>query len=517
MKIVLLAVNAKYVHSALAVWLLAAGVREFAKTPWEAHVIESTIQQSDADIAKQIAAHNPDAIGISTYIWNAAKLPGLIFLLREQLPDAVIILGGPEASHNAEYWLAIGAGHIIRGAGERALPELLDGLANPPGAVAPPLLIGGAWGEWSDPYTPEYLAALHGRIAYLETSRGCPYRCAFCLSAGSGVINLPLQDAKERLRKLSRSGAKTVKLVDRTFNCDRERAYDLFEYIMQLDTPCRFHFEVAADLFDARTLALLEAAPPGRIQLETGLQSYHDLTLKAITRKSNLQEAEANIRALLRPGNIHMHADLIAGLPHETMDTFAEGFDRAYTLGAHTLQLGFLKLLHGSALREQAGTLGIQHSQEPPYEIISTPWMSADDLRIVKQAENALRHTYNQCRFQAALRYVLAATHMRPFALYRAMGEAVPNHGIALDDYAERLAGVWLALPNTKEEALRDAMLFDWLGMVKGKNRPPFLKQPGRRHEAAVLSTGRTIAVDVKDRDPVTGLYRVIHDPSPPG
>ena len=538
-KVVILAINAKYIHSALSVWVLSEGVFRYARTAHDVKVVEVTIHHHDSDIAGLVEAHKPDVVGISTYIWNASKLPGLLRLLRERLPSAAFVLGGPEAAHNAEYWLDNGADFVLRGEGERSFPALIDMLAG----KAPPEPIPGlcqkqngkthvtpeaqSCGDFIDPYNDAYFTALGGKIAYIETSRGCPFSCAFCLSGGSGVRFMPLETAKEQIRRLAGSGARTIKFVDRTFNCNARRAYELFEYIIGLDTPCNFHFEVAADLFDQPTLLLLTAAPPGRIQFEAGLQSFYEPALKASSRRTDLKKAGENIRALLMARNIHIHLDLIAGLPYETLPDFMDSFDQAYGLGMHTLQLGFLKLLYGSAMRERWKS--IVCSQLPPYEIISSPWLSPSDLTVIKHAENALQRTYNKGRFLSALRYLLSASGLRPFSFYHALGQAVPNHGTQLEDYVGQLYSYCATLPGVESDALLDHMTADWLGMVKGKNMPPFLRAAkesdrrlrqvvakaedllGRRisrGETSVLRGGGGVFVDSEKRDPVTGLYQ---------
>lgn len=580
---VILAINAKYVHSSLSAWMLAAGVSQYARLPHAVTVVEATINQQLDDIAKQVAAHRPDVVGVSTYIWNAAKLPKLLALLRDALPQTVFVLGGPEAAHNAAYWLDCGADFVICGEGEYRFAAFLDavaegkhcdlkggpvsgtGLAHHTGQGAECAQLQAAEGghhsvndepasgikerfshgqgascvqlqaaaecvqlqaaELLDPYSADFFDALGGRIAYIETSRGCPFRCAFCLSGASDVRFFPLDTAKEQLRKLSRSGTQTVKFVDRTFNCNVKRAYELFEFVIGLDTACCFHFEVAADLFDAPTLALLRTAPAGRIQLEAGLQSFFAPALKASSRQTDLDKAERNIRAILDGQNIHVHLDLIAGLPHERLPDFAQGFDRAYAIGAHTLQLGFLKLLHGSALR--ARETEIICAQEPPYEILHSPWLAAADIATLKKTENALQHTYNKGRFLSALRCVLAVTEMRPFAFYRMMGEAVANHATPLKDYAADIYRFCIALAGVDADTLRGHMICDWLGMSKGANMPEFLrvedkrrKQAAetaqrllgrklRRHEVAMLPSGTAVFVDSESRDAVTGLYKI--------
>ncbi|MCL2404659.1 MAG: DUF4080 domain-containing protein [Defluviitaleaceae bacterium] len=535
-KVVLLAINSKYVHSALSVWVLAKGISEYAHKAHDVEIIEATIHQQDSEISAAIATHKPDVVGISTYIWNAAKLPGLLKLLKEQLPNCIFVLGGPEASYNADYWLASGADYVIHGEGERQLPVFLDALGdkNTGNHIHESTLTEQC--NPLDPYNATYISTLKNRLAYLETSRGCPYSCAFCLSGESKLIFFPIQTAKEQLCKLSKSGARTIKLIDRTFNINPQRAYQLFEYVISLDTSCCFHFEVAADLFDERTLMLLNTAPPGRIQFEAGLQSYHEPTLKAVSRKADLTKAEQNIKTLLVPGNIHIHVDLIAGLPHETLAIFKDSFDRAYKLGAHDLQLGFLKLLHGSSLRKQAGELGILYQESPPYEIISSSWLSVSDIRTLKQTENALRHTHNKGRFLSTIKYVLFQSadnklKLRPFTLFHKLGEYCENHGLPLEDYAKKIHDCFLTIPGIDKDALESCMICDWLAMVRGKNMPGFLRKPdtkrkqtisaiekkiGRtigREEVAFLPSGKAVFVDVNDRDVVTGLYKLYPNP----
>jgi hypothetical protein len=307
---------------------------------------------------------------------------------------------------------------------------------------------------------------------------------------------------------------------------------------MKLDTGCRFHFEVAADLFDERTLALLETAPPGRIQFEIGLQSFFEPTLKAVSRKTNLEKATRNITELLRGKNIHIHLDLISGLPYESLHDFQNSFRRTYELKPHILQLGFLKLLHGSILRKQAGDLKIEYSTEAPYEIQSSQWLSTDDIQILKHVENALRHTYNKSRFLRTIDYALAVSNLKPFSFYRALGEAAPNHGTALQDYAVQVFDFCMGLANVESDELRDHMVCDWLGMVKGKNMPGVLRNSDKRHkqefericnivgdatlgvpltemreirrdEVRILLSGKTVFVDSSGRCPITGLYEV--------
>jgi radical SAM superfamily enzyme YgiQ (UPF0313 family) len=480
MKIVILAINSKYIHSSLSAWLLA---RSLSCDSHEIRVVEANINQDYTNIAESVCAHKPGKVLISTYIWNAAILPRVIAKIRGLLPNITIILGGPEAAHNRRFWLENGADEVDTGQV-----------------------------DFIDPYTPECLAALAGRIAYIETSRGCPFSCAFCLSGSEAVRFVHIDAVYEQLHKLAQSQAKMVKLTDRTFNCNPSRANEIFRFVIGLDTDKCFHFEVAADLFDDSTLALLASAPPGRIQLEIGIQSFCEAALQAVNRVTDLVKAEKNIKTLLSAGNIHVHVDLIAGLPHETLTEFIRSFNRAYEFKAHHLQLGFLKMLHGSRIRNEYDS--ILFIDKPPYEITSSPWLSEADLRLLKTVENNLNRTYNKARFVKSIEHLLKISRIDPFSLYSQIGTTA--------DEIYRFGG---------GADLLECLIIDWLASFKGENLPDFMRicdsrkhnqirqlaqgHLGRkiaRNEAAVLPTGGAY-VDSKSRDPVTGLYKVVFIP----
>ena len=517
--VVLLAINSKFIHSNPAVWLIKAGVEAFAQAAYDVNVVEATIHQSSDEIADEVSAFEPDIIGVSTYIWNASMLPDLLYVIRKRLPDIQIILGGPEAENNMEHWLSNGADYVLAGKGEYTFPAFLNGNIDLPIEMTNKSSI--------ELYTDEYVKAVNNRIIYFESSRGCPFNCSYCMSAETNVEFFPLETVKEQLSKLAKLDSKSIKFVDRTFNCNQKRAYELFEYVIALDTNCNFHFEVAADLFDMETINLLSTAPPGRIQLEIGLQSFHKPTLEAVSRKTDIKKAAGNITDLLKGKNMHIHIDLIAGLPFEDLKDFKKSFEKAYKLNAHTLQLGFLKLLHGSVLRRQVEKYEIAFSQTPPYEIQSSPWLSADDIKTLKQAENALQHTYNKCRFLRTIKYVLSVSKVPAFAFYQALGEAAPNHGTALDIYAEQIFAFCANLPNVDFNDLHDHMVCDWLSMVKGKNMPTILRNTDsrrkqvfqyikeiydheiRRDEVRVLKSGKSVFVNNTICCPITGLYEI--------
>ncbi|MCL2170352.1 MAG: B12-binding domain-containing radical SAM protein [Defluviitaleaceae bacterium] len=506
-KVVLLAINSKYIHSTLAVWLIAGSIAHH-----DAVVVETNINQSDGDILTAVCAHNPDVVGISTYIWNAGKLPGILEELRARLPDAALVLGGPEAAHNVDYWLSLGADHVLVGAGESTFPAFLDGTQPTPTFI--------------DPFDSKYIAALDGKIAYIEASRGCPFNCAFCLSGESAVEFFPLDAVKARLIKLERANVRVVKFVDRTFNAHPARTYDLIEFIIGLNSKNRFHFEVAADLFEPRTLELLASAPAGLFQIEAGLQSFFEPALAASTRKSDLQKAVSNIQTILQAGNIHIHLDLIAGLPHETLSDFANSFNQAYKIGAHKLQLGFLKMLHGSALRKNEPSIIFE--SKPPYQIIESPWLSRNELEILHKTEHALQDTYNKGHFMGTIKYALEKSGLTAFEFYRALGEFVQKKGRALEAYAEEIYKFCMTLQGVSSEDLCEYMIIDYLSMTKGVNMPKFLKLGNkvqmkpiiehveaalgrkiRKNEAALLPSGKRVYVDSMQQNVITRLYKI--------
>lgn len=542
MKISLISINSKYPHSSLAVWYLLGGINKYAHKPHEVSVIEATINQSIESIATEIIIHTPDIVGLSTYIWNIHLIPSLVERLRTVLPNIIVLMGGPEVSNNIHYWLNGTADYIIYGEGEYSIAEFIDAvedrdinrLKSIPGlcfSLDSEAFIGKEvpnLTEYINPYSEEYFCILQRSIAYIESSRGCPFSCSYCLSSNESVRFFPLKDVLVHTKELASYGARTIKFVDRTFNCHPQRAKEIVKYITSLNTEACFHFEVAADLFDDELLSILSLAPKGRIRLEIGLQSFNELSLEAVFRHQNLTKAENNIRFLLKNQNIHIHIDLIAGLPYETKESFINSFNRAYAIQAHTLQLGFLKLLHGSKLRSQAEGFSIKFLDNPPYEVISTLWMEKDDLDELRQVENALQNTYNKGRFLRTMEYSIDTSGYSPYDMYLLLGKTVPHHAISLENYTEQIYSCLLKLPGIDERVLRDKIVCDMLGMTKGKGIPLSLRTHGhfRRRvfekvkqklghtidydEIEELTSGIGVYVDSSKRDAVTGLYEIV-------
>ncbi len=542
--------NSKYTHSSLAPWYLLAGIDRYCecKNNIRAELLEATVNEDPDGILNRILSRLPDIVAFSCYIWNIQRIRRLIRKVKEKKPETVIILGGPEVGFNAAEILRDnpGADYIISGEGEKPLALLLDALCK---GEPEPDIPGVCYRKDSgpvisapyvsaedppDPYSDQYFKTLGGRIAYLETSRGCPFSCAFCLSARGNVRYFDEQRAKENILRLAKSGAKTVKLVDRTFNANRKRAYELLSFLIRnaytgIPEGVCFHFEIAGDLLDDDTINLLARAPSGLIQLEIGLQSFNHKTLEAINRKTDLGLLKHNILRLTEKGNIHIHIDLIAGLPFEDLESFGDSFNTAYALMPHMLQLGFLKLLHGAPMREFPEKYPCLYSGEAPYEVISTPWLTALELNILRQTEDALNRLYNSGRFRRTLGYLLNRTRYSPFEFFRRCGEYLSAKNIAridLYDFIALIYDFFISLPDVDKAVLRDKMICDFLSTNSGSRLPSVLHVPDpalgivkkrlktgpgrqsvKRRFALLYSESRIVVAEYDKRNPVTGEY----------
>ncbi len=560
MKTVIVSINSKYIHSSLAPWYLLAGVRKYAKVPHDVSVGEYTINQPLDKIVSELLGEKADIYAFCTYIWNIQAVKQLLPLLKAAVPFCQVILGGPEVSFCPEQVLnVLPAEYICIGEGEESLPQLLDALAtDTPTDEVPGICFKTAGGYIHhpslplkdfppDPYQPEYFDTLRGRIAYIEGSRGCPFSCAFCLSGRDDTLRLfPIERVKADILRLAVSGAKTIKFVDRTFNCHKKRcneiiAFILSEYGKGIPKGVCFHFEVAADLFAEDTLQLLATAPEGLFQMEAGLQSFHPETLTAVTRKTDLDRLCVNVQRILQGGNIHLHIDLIAGLPKEDIAIFRQSFNMAYALQPHMLQLGFLKLLHGSNLRDRIEENGYLFDQQAPYEVYTSRWMTAADFVLLHRVEDVVERLYNSGRFSLTLQYVLNATGMQPFDLFSGMADflhrnGIDTDGISLDTYTEYVLQYFSDLHGVCEALLRDKLVCDSL-CSKQLNRLPFClfkkdkriakitRQLAERTHLNGIKRGvallcaekeKVAVVEYTNRNPVTGRYSLqllsLHD-----
>lgn len=493
MKALICCLNSKYVHASLAPWCLLSGVREYCTVPCEADVFESTINNDVNKIAESILSEKADVISFSCYIWNITKSLELCRILKSKA-NATIILGGPEVSYRAKAVLDDYAfiDFVLSGEGEESFPKFLEAIHNNLGyenvdglsyrcgskvASVPEKI---CVGTPPSPYSEDFFSNLLGRISYIETSRGCPYRCAFCLSGRCSPLRFfDIEKVKEDIIALASSGTKTVKFVDRTFNANSERANDILNFIISRrgkDFPenvC-FHFEIAGDILTEKTFNILEHAPYGLFQLEIGMQTFNEATLKAINRKTNTEKLIKNIKRLVSFGNMHIHIDLIAGLTGEDIKSFENSFNIGYSLKAQMLQMGFLKLLYGAEMRENAEKYPCEFSSEPPYEVVSTPWLAKEEIHKLKKCEDALERLYNSGRFLLTLDYLLNECGYTPFKLFYDFGNAVDGGGMSLSDYALHIFDYFKSYCD--EDILKEKIVCDLLSCSSALQIPKSLK-----------------------------------------
>lgn len=551
-KAVLCCLNSKYIHSSLAPWCIFTSAENRCCSDIILSVVEGTINESDKNIIDRLISEAPDVVSFSCYIWNISKVLSVSAQLKEAKPDTVIILGGPEVSYRQGEILKEHqfVDFVISGEGEVAVPELLNCLCRNTSVNIPAVsyrIDGRIYidsrapltDESVSPYCEEYFKSLNGRIAYIESSRGCPFNCAFCLSGRLGKVRyFELDRVKKEMIQLSQAGAKAVKFVDRTFNCNKSRAGEILSFIKEqygkniLCGTC-FHFELAADLLDGALFDIISDLPVGAVQFEIGIQSFNEATLRKINRKTDIGKVIENIKRLIALGNCHVHIDLIAGLPEENLQSFTVGFNKAYALGANMLQLGFLKLLPGAPMTENPDKFPCTYNSEPPYEVVSTPWISNDELGMLHIAENELDRLYNSGRFKETIEYVLSACDKTPFELFYSFGTHLSDIGkkgsIPLDEYTNLVYDYFSALYGVNAKILRDIMIYDRIATNNSGVIPERLKvsdpemkkirnlireadpiERGCNRSVAVLYTeNKAVYCDYKKRNPVTGRYEV--------
>ena len=488
--ITLAAIASSYVHSALAPWCLKAGVKTYAQTTCRVRVVEGTVNETIDQVAQRLIQDNPHLIGISCYIWNISFVEKLLPLLRQALPHCVLVLGGPEVSPLSEDTLARckEADYVLCGEGEKSFALLVDALAGIGSLETVPGLCFRQGDKFQanppsqqdemspSPYDDDYFAQLNNRIAYLETSRGCPFHCAFCLSGkGERVRYTSLERAKSEMVALAQSGTQTVKLVDRTFNADANRARELFRFVIEqqgkgIPRGVCFHFEIGGDLLDESTLALLATAPVGCIQLEIGIQSLNEETLRSVRRFTPVNALLEKLRRVIAPDNVHVHVDLIAGLPQEGLSSFIEGFNRAFQLHPHALQLGFLKIIPGSAMRLDRETYPCLYDPQPPYQVQSTPWLKGEELQQLATAEQALEKLYNRGRFAKTMMHLAAEGRHTAYDLFLHLGQRLVqaeternSSSLPLDVLTDVVFDALCGLYPAEEEKIRSLMLRDRL------------------------------------------------------
>ncbi|ANF96113.1 B12-binding domain-containing radical SAM protein [Paenibacillus bovis] len=437
MKVVLSTLNAKYIHTSLAIRCLKA----YSEKDFDIELAEYTIKDPVMNIVSDLYQRRPDVIGFSCYIWNIEETIKVIDVLRKVLPEVKIILGGPEVSYDTEHWMnrLTNVDFIVVGEGEETFHHLLQEIE---GAGKYHFIYGVAYRKGEEvivmPGRPkqdlnelpsphrfaEDVADLGKRVVYFETSRGCPFSCQFCLSSIEvGVRYFDIERTKSDILYLIENGAKLIKFVDRTFNIKRDYALEMFRFLIENHNGCTFQFEITADIMRPEVLDYLaEHAPPGVFRFEIGVQSTNDPTNELVKRRQNFTKLSRTVTKIRESGKIDQHLDLIAGLPMEDYNTFRKTFNDVFALGPEELQLGFLKMLRGTGLRIDADKYEYTYMDQAPYEILSSHMLSFDDIVRLKRLEDVLEKYWNAHRMDYTLHYLMKDEFSSPFDFFQEFG-----------------------------------------------------------------------------------------------
>lgn len=408
MKILLVGINSKYIHSNPAIYYLRTYAinRSENKKEWSEaiEIAEYTINQEKGDVIRDIFKRNADVIAFSCYLWNISFVYSVISALSSVLPGTDIWLGGPEVSFDPENQLKKypQIRGILAGEGEEIFYRLASEYMESGTAAALPKVMYAKELDFDEvPFPYDDLSAFKNKIIYYETSRGCPFGCSYCLSSVDKKVRLRNIDlVRNELKIFIDNNVPQVKFVDRTFNCNPNHTKEILEFIKRNDNGItNFHFEMAADLITDEELDILASLRPGQVQVEVGIQTTNCDTLKAINRKAVTEKIFDKVRRLLSFKNMHVHVDLIAGLPYENLESFKKSFNEVYDLHANELQLGLLKVLKGSPMEAEASEYGIKYLNEPPYEVLKTKWLSFSDIIELKAVEEMVEVYYNSGQF----------------------------------------------------------------------------------------------------------------------
>lgn len=493
MKIILTAINAKYIHSNLAVYSLRAYAKQYGK---EIEIAEYTINQQTNDILMDLYKKKPDVLCFSCYIWNLTHVETIIREIRKLMPELPIWVGGPEVSYDAKNVLERlpELAGVIFGEGEETFLELLRHYHQEGNMLKQ--IAGIAYrdeektirvNEWRPvidlstvPFVYKDMADFKNKIIYYESSRGCPFSCSYCLSSVDKCLRFrDLDLVKRELQFFIDEEVPQVKFVDRTFNCNHKHAMEIWRYLMEHDKGItNFHFEVAADLLNEVELQLIEQMRPGLIQLEIGVQSTNEATLQEIRRTMKFSEVARIAKRIAQKKNVHQHLDLIAGLPYEDLESFKKSFNDVYSLYPDQLQLGFLKVLKGSYMEEQQANYGLVYQSKPPYEVLYTKWLCYEDVLELKMIEEMVEVYYNSGQFVHTLRQ-LEKEFDSPYQMYYELGKYYEQHNLYMMSHS-RVKRYEILLHFIKEKNLqqeelyRQLLVFDLYLRERVKSRPPF-------------------------------------------
>ena len=492
MNVVLSTLNSKFIHSSLALRYLKA----YGEAHGQAYdIVEYTINMPVLHILSDITEHDIDDLGFACYIWNIEMTLHVVDMVKAVRPDIKIVLGGPEVSFTADELLERypNIDYIVQGEGEEAFHALVTALQLGNDGLNPVIpgvrgrrngsILGSAEAvEVRDlstipfPYTEEDMDDLEHKIIYYESSRGCPFSCQYCLSGNKNTVRFfPQERTLEELQWFIDHGVKQVKFVDRTFNCAPHHHRPLMEFMRDSDTDMNFHLEMEPELMTEWETNILCETPPGRIQIEVGVQSTHKKTLDAINRYNDWPYIQKSIRPIIQAGRTHVHMDLIVGLPHEDFNRFGQSFNDLFSLQPHALQIGFLKLLKGSGVRRMREYKYVADSLAP-YEVLSTHVLPYDDVRFLKYLEDVFERFYNSERFRTTFGYIgqqLIHGETDAFSYFCDMTRAwlkEGNHKVNLKDI-DQIEFLYRFFLSKDDTVAAELLQYDTLVSYRGKVR----------------------------------------------
>lgn len=505
MKVLLVAVNAKYIHSNLAIYSL----KEYAKTyEKNIHLAEYTINHRAEDILKGIYKAQADIVAFSCYIWNIELITEVVIELKKVMPRVKIWFGGPEVSYNAKECLETidELDGITIGEGEQTFLELMECFIDNKRDIS--TVNGIAYKSGNDiifteerkplsldlvPFPYDDMERFRNKIIYYESSRGCPFSCSYCLSSIDKRVRLRSTElVKKELKVFLDYEVAQVKFVDRTFNCNKNHALEIWKYIKEHDNGLtNFHFEISADILDEEEIEFLNSLRPGQIQLEIGVQSTNPQTIEAIHRKMDLKKLGDNVNKIREGGNIHVHLDLIAGLPYEDYKTFINSFNDVYSLKPDQLQLGFLKVLKGSYMEEDSTNHGIVYQDRAPYEVLKTDLLGYDEILKLKGLCDMVEVYYNSGQFNYSMEF-LNHYYKTPGDLYLSLSKYYEVNELDLIGHS-RIRRYEILLDFFKENVLiknkdlldvfEEILTLDMFLREKMKNRPEFTHEAVEYHK----------------------------------
>ncbi len=532
MNILLAAVNAKYIHSNLAVYSLRASAGVYRP---EIQLKEYTINQQEDEILKDIWKSQPDLILFSCYIWNISFVKNIIKDMNQILPEVPIWVGGPEVSYDARRFLEENpqAAGVLKGEGEATFYELLqyyhgEGIHSRLGDILGITfrqeygIVENPWRDVLDlstiPFPYEDLKKFDHKIIYYESSRGCPFSCSYCLSSVDKKLRFRSLDlVKRELQFFIDQKAPQVKFVDRTFNCSHRHAMEIWSYIQEHDLGItNFHFEIAADLLNEEELELISSMRPGLIQLEIGVQSTNPKTIEAIRRNMDFQKVSRRVQQVQAARNIHQHLDLIAGLPYEDYDSFRKSFNDVYELQPQQLQLGFLKVLKGSYMAEMTDSYQCRYKNKEPYEVLSTRWLPYRDVLRLKQVESMVEVYYNSRQFSHALPE-LVALFPTPFDFYQSLGAYYEARGYEEISHSRMrrydiLLEFLKQVPGVDLDRVKELLTWDLYERENLKSRPSWMTdqspwQKQIREYIRVQGLSKTVHIEVFPKETILFDY----------